>query len=509
MRRIILLSVFWVLVISSCKENEKPRSGYGKLSVIGIQLEGASQSSTRENAWIHQFDNSLNINFINEEGQTFQLAINPNDFSKAYTIEMPFGNYSYSGNQLTGEFSGFLPLKIDGSIRLNEERQSLLLPAGTEYGLLTMAQSNVSQRPVFISHPTSTFFEKENVFYSYAKNGLNTTVEISIETPNNKFRTINQFVKFQHLAKTIVKQNENGTDDFQIADFNIVKEKVLLDEENKPLNLMPSVIAELDAPLNESSGLAYINNRLFTINDEGNSAKIQEISPLDGSLIREILIENASNRDWEDLAQSDTHIFIGDFGNNSGTRKDLNILKISISDLLSLTTVKAEKIEFSFADQIDFSSSMETNNFDCEGFFYLNNQLHLFTKNWGDNKTRHYAINDLTSNQTVSTIEEFDSQGLITGADISEDGKKIVLLGYENKGIVSQSFIWLISDFSDVQFFGGKKRKTLLGSPSILSQTEGVFFRSDLEIYISGEKIRFSGIEIPPKLSELNITGLF
>ncbi len=508
MRKIAFL-VFWILLVSSCKEDEKPRTGYGELSVTGINLINGSQTIPDGNTWSHKFNNTLNLNFLNEDGQSFQFAINPNDFSNPKSIELPLGNYNYSGEQMAGDFSEFLPLKIEGSFLLNQQKQSLILPADTEYGLITIAQSEVTQKPIFISHPSSTFFELENVFYSYVKNGLKTIAEISVDAPSNKFRFINQFVEFQHIEKIILKNDELETGSFQKVDFDIIKEKILLDQENKPLNLMPSVVEELNESLNESSGLAYINDRLFSINDGGNTAKIQEINPLDGSLIREISIENAINKDWEDLAQSETHLFIGDFGNNSGARKDLNILKIPISDLLGSSSVIAEKIAFSFADQVDFSGTMETNNFDCESFFYLNNQLHLFSKNWGDNKTRHYIIKDEVTNQQISPIEEFNSQGLITGADISDDGMKVILLGYENKGIISQSFIWLISDYSGTQFFGGKIRKTYLGSPSVLSQTEGIIFRSDLEILISGERINFSGIQIPAKLSEMNLTGLY
>jgi len=508
MRKCLFL-FFLGISISSCKENEIPRMGFGELSIAGIQLEGSNQTSTKENVWIHPFDNKLNLNFLNEDGQSYQLILNPTDFSKPYTIEIPYGNYTFSGNQLTGDFSEFIPLKIEGSLILNQEKQSLLLPANTEYGLITIAQANVSQKPIFISHPTSFFFERENIFYSYVKNGLSTTIEISIDSPTNKFKILNQFSGFQHIAKTIFKKGETENNGFQIADFTLIKEKIILDDQNKPLNLMPSILGNLDATLNESSGLAFINNRLFSINDQDNDAKIQEINPLDGSLIREISVENTSNKDWEDLAQSETHVFIGDFGNNRGIRKDLNVLKIPISDLLSSSSVIAEKIEFSFADQVDFSGSTELNNFDCESFFYLNNQLHLFTKNWKNNKTRHYILEDEISNQKISPLEEFDSQGLITGAALSADGKQIVLLGYENKGIISQSFIWLFSEFSGIKFFENNKRKTLLGSPSILSQTEGVIFRNENEIFISGEKINLAGISIPAKLSELNLTGLF
>lgn len=508
MRKLIFF-ILLVLAFSSCKEDEKPRSGFTDLSITGIQLIAGKTTNEKINGWDHIFDNSLSLNFVNEEGEAFQISLNPNDFVKPYSIELPYGNYTYSGEQVAENISEFLPIKINGSLRLNEEKQALVLMPNTEYGLITIAQSQVSQKPIFISDPSSIFSEKDNIFYAYGKDGTKVSVEISADAPSNKFRILNQFTEYQHLDKNIVKIGESPINNFGLVDFIILEETVLLDQENKPLNLMPSNLGELDISLNESSGLAYIENRLFSINDEDNSASIQEIDPSNGSLIREIIIENAINTDWEDLAQSDTHLFIGDFGNNRGSRKDLRILKIPISELLKSNNVIADKIEFSFADQIDFSGSVETTNFDCESFFYLNNQLHLFTKNWGDNKTRHYLIQTEKPQQEISSIEEFDSQGLITGADINQDGNKIVLLGYENKGITSKSFVWLISEFSGNEFFGGNKRKTFLGSPSILSQTEGVVFKNNSEIFISGEKISFSGIVIPAKLSEINLTGLF
>ncbi|MEN2281186.1 hypothetical protein AAGF08_03545 [Algoriphagus sp. SE2] len=508
MRKIIFFS-FLILTFSSCKEDEKPRSGFTELSITGIQLIERNTSNEKDKSWDHLFGNSLNLNFINEEGQSFQLSLNPNEFEKPYSIELPFGDYTYSGQQISDDISEFLPIKISGSLKLSKDKQTHVLLAGTEYGLITIAQSQVSQKPIFISDPSFIFSEKENVFYAYGKDGIKTSVEISEDNPNNKFRIISQFSEYQHLEKNIVKKEESVNYKFEPVDFTIIEETILLDLENKPLNLMPFITSELDVSLNESSGLAFIQNRLFSINDEDNSASIQEIDPLNGQFIREVIIGNANNTDWEDLAQSETHLFIGDFGNNRGSRKDLNILKIPISELLNSNSVEAEKIEFAFADQIDFTGSVEGSNFDCEGFFYFNKQLHVFTKNWGNNHTRHYLIQIDKPYQEILPIEEFNTEGLITGADISNDGNDIVLLGYENKGITSKSFVWILSGYSGNEFFGGTKRKINLGSPSILSQTEGVVFRNESEIFISGEKINFSGLEIPAKLSELNLTGLF
>ena len=41
--------------------------------------------------------------------------------------------------------------------------------------------------------------------------------------------------------------------------------------------------------------------------------------------VRTIKIDNAKNDDWEELAEDDEFIYIGDFGNNNGKRKNLCI----------------------------------------------------------------------------------------------------------------------------------------------------------------------------------------
>ena len=51
-----------------------------------------------------------------------------------------------------------------------------------------------------------------------------------------------------------------------------------------------------------------------------------------GTILRTISIANASNIDWEDLAENDTHLFIADIGNNNGNRQDLKIYTILKSD---------------------------------------------------------------------------------------------------------------------------------------------------------------------------------
>jgi len=70
--------------------------------------------------------------------------------------------------------------------------------------------------------------------------------------------------------------------------------------------------------LAENSGLSLFNQSLWTINDGGNGTLIYELDTL-GNVLREVFIEGVNNVDWEALTQNESHLFIGDFGNNSGS----------------------------------------------------------------------------------------------------------------------------------------------------------------------------------------------
>jgi hypothetical protein len=68
--------------------------------------------------------------------------------------------------------------------------------------------------------------------------------------------------------------------------------------------------------LDENSGLIFYNGNIITHNDSGDQANLYEISASTGAIIRTVAITNATNMDWEDIAQDASYIYIGDIGNN-------------------------------------------------------------------------------------------------------------------------------------------------------------------------------------------------
>ena len=186
---------------------------------------------------------------------------------------------------------------------------------------------------------------------------------------------------------------------------------------------------ELPEKVKETSGLLFLDGKIITHNDSGNDANLYEIDSLSGTILRTISIANATNIDWEDLAENDTHLFIADIGNNNGNRQDLKIYTILKSDFKNNNSVSAEIISFSYEDQVSFVSQPNSSNFDAEGIVIYEDAVLIFTKNWVDLKTNVYKIPLTAGSHVASKVSTANVEGLITGAIYSDN--RFFLTGYE------------------------------------------------------------------------------
>jgi len=248
-----------------------------------------------------------------------------------------------------------------------------------------------------------------------------------------------------------------------------------------------ATVTSLINGLKESSGLAYIDGTLWTHNDSKGEPKLYAINRSNGKVLKSVTISNATNIDWEDLAFNSTHLFIGDFGNNKGKRKNLKIYKIKRSDLKTETTVSAEIIEFSYARQSSFSTNSKT-NFDCEAFIAYEDKLYLFSKNHGDKKTNMYRLGIDAGEEVAEKVATFNTNAMVTGATIDKSNKVLALIGYTSKGTPRS---WIFSKFTDTDFFKGTVDKIKWGTPA-KAQIEGVTHMGKGKLYISSEKFDYS-----------------
>lgn len=238
--------------------------------------------------------------------------------------------------------------------------------------------------------------------------------------------------------------------------------------------------------IKESSGLVFTDGKLWTHNDSGNPQEIYSIDTSTGAILQTIVIDNFGNNDWEDITADSAFIYVGDFGNNNGTRTDLKILKIAKSDITSASTVhvNAQAISFSYTDQTSFTSS-NTHNFDCESVISIKDSLYLFTKDRGDGATRVYKLPKIPGTYAVSPYTNFAVQGLITGADYNPVTKQILLIGYMLNKV--NSFIWQLYDYQGDLFFSGNKRRIEISNGNEW-QTEGICWINSTHFFVSCEE---------------------
>jgi len=267
-------------------------------------------------------------------------------------------------------------------------------------------------------------------------------------------------------------------------------------------------IAELPDLLIESSGLEVEGpEKYWSHNDSGNNTDLYAVDPT-GDIIQRITLTNVDNTDWEDLAQdNEGNFYIADIGNNSNNRQKLYIHKIPppadipMDDDEDHLFVEAETIEFSYEDQEDFPPDDESDyHFDAEGIIVFSDYIYIFTKSHSDpftGKTRMYRLeNEMGTVQEAEYLDQFYTdqdlnEGKITSADISPDGKKVVLCSYQK--------IWVFYNFEGREFFDGDVLE--LDIPNGYNKREAICFIDNCKGVMTNERTSSS----PESLYSFNI----
>jgi len=266
-------------------------------------------------------------------------------------------------------------------------------------------------------------------------------------------------------------------------------------------NVTPSNSVLLNSQIAETSGLIEWDNFLYTHNDNTDTS-LYKLNKITGEIVQPITL-NTINIDWEEIAQDENYIYIGDFGNNAnGNRTNLKIYKISKSNLSS--NPPFETINFSYSNQTDFTPQGANNtNFDCEAFIITDTEILLFTKQWVANQTSIYSLPKTPGTHIANLLTSINVAGLITGAAQRKDVRLITLTGYSN---TLQPFIYLIYDYYGTNFSLANKRKLDLLLP--FHQVEGISTLNGKDYFISNESfIQIPFINNPQKLHTINISN--
>ena len=247
----------------------------------------------------------------------------------------------------------------------------------------------------------------------------------------------------------------------------------------------PEFKAMLPEEVKETSGLFFHNGRLWTHNDSGGKPILYGLDTTTFEVVQRVTLANAKNKDWEDVCTDGKTVFVGDFGNNKGNRKNLRVYLFPLSSLPAEgdASITVDSIRFSFADQTEFNHKKYEHDFDCESMFVTDDNLYMFSKCWVSGTTRLYKLPKTPGKHVAEVVNGFDSQGLITGADYDPESGILVLVGYVNK--VWLPFLYLIYDFDDMGTNLPNRRFELHNYLGY--QTEGICFYANGKCYLTAE----------------------
>jgi len=298
---------------------------------------------------------------------------------------------------------------------------------------------------------------------------------------------------------TDIQTVQNNHNDFSFVSLSAEQDS--LPNKISRIQTVPNFLAE-------TSALCETKDGIWSINDSHNPSELILLKREAYSNWRDNgipLLENHfvifdlayENHDWEALETDGHYLYIGDFGNNKGNRKNLRIIKISIDSLrrrmnesggkaayklpendgiaqiysnnnkqvlrINCKNVAGEIISFNYSNQKEFSAR-RLHNFDCEAMVVRKNSILLLSKNWKNLKCNIYELPKNAGNYTLKKSGSFNPKFLIT--DATEADGKIFFCGYERSG---KQYIGSISN-SD---YGQCERKKIALKPA---QIEGIHF---------------------------------
>ena len=202
----------------------------------------------------------------------------------------------------------------------------------------------------------------------------------------------------------------------------------------------PRVVGRINSPkITESSGLvaSRCNENIFwTHNDSGNGSFIFALNEK-GRHVGTWRVKGAKSGDWEDIATAkdkngECILFVGDIGNNSMLRNELTVYRFreptikgkNASSKISQTKA-ARAIKYTYPDRRRNAEALLVHP--------KSGEIYVLTKSVGAGSVvyKFSARGGRATKVAQIDLPAFPT-GLVTGGDISSDGRRVVLTDYYN-----------------------------------------------------------------------------
>lgn len=266
----------------------------------------------------------------------------------------------------------------------------------------------------------------------------------------------------------------------------------------------PKEIATLeDKSIDESSGIvaSRINNGIFwTHNDSGNPPLIYAFDT-QGKHRGAFRVIGAENDDWEDIAiatdvTGKSYLYIGDIGDNGEKRESIIVYRVAepVVKLEDVTATKANPLQTEKAEAIRLLYPDGKHNAETLLVHPTTGDIYVITKTSKGAAGVYKTTNPSTSlpNKLVKVANvsvPSGLPGLLTGGEISPDGRRVILCDY------FAAFEFVLSP--STKFDDLWKTKPLVVNISQRQQGEAVCYSVDGKaIYATSEKTPAPLIEV-------------
>ena len=253
----------------------------------------------------------------------------------------------------------------------------------------------------------------------------------------------------------------------------------------------PPKTIRLPAELREASGLVITDSAFVWHNDSGDGPYLYR-TDVNGTLLSVDTLAAAA-ADYEDLTADDAgRLYVGDFGNNLGRRKEQFVYRYDP------TTGTTDTTRFTYPGQ-DGSGRDTPGNYDCEAMVYVDGQLHLFTKDQvfkrGNFTSYHFRLPAEPGRYEAELLDSLRlPRRVVTAAAYDPLHRELVLTAYNFHFLVGKlptgsASLVTITDYPEGHFFRGKVRRRNL-SWAWPTQFEAVDFFNNKWLYVASEATR-------------------
>ncbi len=184
------------------------------------------------------------------------------------------------------------------------------------------------------------------------------------------------------------------------------------------------------------------------------------------------------NHDWEEITYSAStgKLFVGDFGNNGGNRKDLSVVSYDFKLPAGDSIFNPEITYFRYAAQENWLPRYWMHQWDCEAMVVKDSIITLFSKNWKTQVVYQYDMPATGGDNLLEPVDSLKLGILVTGATLDPLQKRLIFCGY----FANEMYLVVMKDYSKRSYLDGKFK--IYRIPALSNrQVESVsFYKGDI-----------------------------